>query len=577
MARWSGSQLSDCSEDSFISGVYYKKEAPSNLKGPIKAARLCILSLLIPGILVIAPLYIRYHVYPDHKYPLAITDMRILDQKMSTFWCQRHIVNTNATFNAFLMPEKPSMLPRMEYVEMERHITLEDDIKEYWGFYLLKDSFVKITTCSRWPGASLIVIRGHKHLKECAYIGDNSSEELEEEESSEEGNDTHIPNFMRKLTSGMTVPDMAPDVVYLTNHPNEHNLNQIFFKKSSKTTNHHLDYAEDLYKKELKNRLENEDEQVAPVKKSKPNSELINHIPQSKELISEYLRKLGNQGKDGATLLRKLKEVVKNDMNNSMNDTAESSNRLYKIVATAMADDDASWRGPRLRHLRNRFQRSPTDNNEDHENLSRNLFKHDQQNDAAIEEADALSPDGIAQVRGKVTDNNTHDMLKDRSHSEFWSSFSSSEEMLLECEGLLLSLPLAPHHKCLPPNKQPDYEAASHLNTVNYKIPSDGYYFFVFNSENEIQDNFIRIHFGINKTVYDVSKPVSSCLNTTGECQLPLNFWSGQTTVLEMLRPGPSSDSEDEFIAISTCQPRSAVYAVCLIAAPILFVLFSFH
>lgn len=110
-----------------------------------------------------------------------------------------------------------------------------------------------------------------------------------------------------------------------------------------------------------------------------------------------------------------------------------------------------------------------------------------------------------------------------------------------------------------------------------YRVPSDGYYFFVFNSENEIQDNFIHIHFAINKTVYDVSEPISSCINTTGECQLPLNFWSQQTTVLEMLRPGPTSDSDDEFIAISTCQPRSAVYAIFLIAAPVLFVLFSFH
>lgn len=83
-----------------------------------------------------------------------------------------------------------------------------------------------------------------------------------------------------------------------------------------------------------------------------------------------------------------------------------------------------------------------------------------------ILQADPLSPDGIAQLRGKVSENNTN---KDRSHSEFWSSFSSSEEMLLECEGLLLSLPLAPHHKCLPPNKNPDYEAASHQNFVTYK------------------------------------------------------------------------------------------------------------
>lgn len=180
----------------------------------------------------------------------------------------------------------------------------------------------------------------------------------------------------------MTVPDMAPDVVYLTNHPNEHNFNQTYFKKSSKTANHHLDYAEDLYQKEMKDRIENEDEFVVQVKKSKPiipNGEEINNIPQSKELIAEYLRKLGNQGKDGATLLRKLKEVFKND-------SADSSNRLYQIVENAMADDDASWRGPRLRHLRNRFERSTTDSNKDHENLSDNLFRHDQQNDAAIEE-----------------------------------------------------------------------------------------------------------------------------------------------------------------------------------------------
>lgn len=32
----------------------------------------------------------------------------------------------------------------------------------------------------RWPGASMILIRGHRHLHECAYIGDDSSEEMEE-------------------------------------------------------------------------------------------------------------------------------------------------------------------------------------------------------------------------------------------------------------------------------------------------------------------------------------------------------------------------------------------------------------
>jgi len=45
----------------------------------------------------------------------------------------------------------------------------------------------------RWPGASLIVIRGHRHLHQCAYIGDDSSEEVDElMDAIKEG--TYIPS-----------------------------------------------------------------------------------------------------------------------------------------------------------------------------------------------------------------------------------------------------------------------------------------------------------------------------------------------------------------------------------------------
>lgn len=192
---------------------------------------------------------------------------------------------------------------------------------------------------------------------------------------------------MRKLTSGMNVPDMAPDVVYLTHHPHDNDLNRTYLKRSSKTANHHLDYAEDLYQKQMKEKIENEDYVVQP-KKTKPviqNEEVISNILQSKELIEESLRKLGNQGEDGAALLRKLKEVLKNDLNDPVNNTVESTNRLYQIIENAMADDDTSWRGPRLRHYRSRFNR-PANNKENQENLSEELFKHDEHNDVANEE-----------------------------------------------------------------------------------------------------------------------------------------------------------------------------------------------
>lgn len=232
----------------------------------------------------------------------------------------------------------------------------------------------------------MIVIKGHKHLKECAYIGDNSSEEIEENKSSEEGNDTHIPNFMRKLTTGMTVPDMAPAGVYLTHHPNDNNLNHTHFKRSSKTANHHLDYAEDLYKKKLKEKIENEDYVEQKITRNSVVDEKINSIPQLKTSIEESIRQLGSQGKDGALLLRKLKDILLNDIKNPTNDTDENTQRLYEMLEKATANEDTSWYGPRLRHYRSRFKRSEPNTEEDREYLSKELFKHDQQNNAAIEE-----------------------------------------------------------------------------------------------------------------------------------------------------------------------------------------------
>uniref|UniRef100_A0A0C9RP70 NAB6_0 protein n=1 Tax=Fopius arisanus TaxID=64838 RepID=A0A0C9RP70_9HYME len=186
--------------------------APRKLEcsGPLRLARLCILGMLLPAILVAGPVYLRYKVYSEQLYPLAATDQRLIDGKISTTWCQRQVVKVNTTFNAYLINGDPQMKVETTPVSMTRHLVLEDDMKEYWGFYLLKGSSVTVSTCVRWPGASLTIIRGHKHLHECAFIGDDSSEELEEllEIAEEQGllNGTGYP--LNQKTDG---PSNEPD------------------------------------------------------------------------------------------------------------------------------------------------------------------------------------------------------------------------------------------------------------------------------------------------------------------------------------------------------------------------------
>lgn len=77
-----------------------------------------------------------------------------------------------------------------------------------------------------------------------------------------------------------------------------------------------------------------------------------------------------------------------------------------------------------------------------------------------------LNPDGIADHHGNITE---PDNPNDMSNSEFWSSFSSSEEALLNCAGLILNLPLTPHHKCSKHINEDEAEETYLANTVTYR------------------------------------------------------------------------------------------------------------
>lgn len=186
-------------------------------------------------------------------------------------------------------------------------------------------------------------------------------------------------------------------------------------------------------------------------------------------------------------------------------------------------------------------------------------------------------PDGIADHHHILNETT----LNDRSNSEFWSSFSSSEEALLNCAGLILSLPLNPHLFCENHRNDKDFTEASAVNTVTYTVPQNGYYFFVFNSENEVQENYIRVHFNLQKTMYNVSNAVFACNSTSmkqaNQCSLPLNFFSTQKVVFELPVKGNESLWNEEFIVTSECEPRTVIYLICVLSVPLLILMFAFH
>lgn len=559
-----------------------KKE---KFKGPFRVVRLCILGILVPCFLFSLTLYMRYRVYVEQMYPLAVSDMRMLDNRISTTWCQRQLVKTNATFNAFLLPESPTISMKSKPMSMVRHLNLEDDTKEYWGFYLLRGSTVTLSSCVRWPGASLIVIRGHKHLHECAYIGDNSSEELDEMMAA-------IREGTYKYTNSSSIgqPPNTPDMM------KRHREDVQFYHPLHATngTNHTLEGEEldttdvtdpKLMKKILEMLKAKTPPKMVATTTKKPhahvhrnstiakdelgNLQIENAGPRngtdSEEFVHDVLSKLHGLGNKGASILDKLNDRF-NDRKNvqEMNDNSLNPSdpvlsirgRHYQKPAVQF-DDNIDRARRRKRELI----------------LETAAILNEEEEDKDLAQEEGFIPDGIADHHATLNETTLNDM----SNSEFWSSFSSSEEALLNCAGLILNLPLTPHTHCRKDLSDQEIEAAYLANKITYKVPTNGYYFFVFNSENEVQTNYIRVNFHIEKTVYDVTNPVAECSNSTEQCAMDLKFFSDEKLVMEL----PIKDDQDlwnqEYVVVSVCEPRTTVYVVCILSVPILVMLFAFQ
>ncbi|XP_052758070.1 uncharacterized protein LOC113510992 isoform X2 [Galleria mellonella] len=644
-------------------------------------------------------------------YPMSMTDMRLIDSKISTTWCQRQVVKSNATFNAFVVPGPPQLTQDLVPVTMTRELELEDDMKEYWGFYLLKGSTVTVSTCVRWPGASLIMIKGYKHLKECAYIGDDSSEELDELMEANKlgllsnaeliekiqelnkidgkanqpdamkrhkpGVSFHDPNNVVNVTSSDTVPTLdvtdhdpkelreilerlhalrqeakVESLKYYTPPPHlmalpglhrhrDTNVDRderrwIYFKdidgndtqidNTDQTVNTEKTTTTTIPIDEATNNVEatkvtEKDSKVTGIDKH-VNKEVIQnktikedavesdgknksipvglkvidvayttpspHIEEmnSKEVFEDVLKKLQALGDRGKRVLSKLHETMglqynaptagskptKSDIMSVLTGSSEELDRLRNILVEAIDEEKTRSRRQQQRRDARDEARTKRQLMLGEIELQKELNEDDEARNYAAEED--LQPDGYAEHHEQVNETTAFDM----SNSEFWSSFSSSEEALLECEGLILNLPLTPHPSCNTRATDEDKMSAAQSNALTYRVPANGYYFFVFNSENEVQTNFIRAKFDLQKTRYDVARTaLRECKNSTERCDLALDIFSSQKVVLEVPLRNNDSLWNEQFVIISECEPRTSVYLVCVIAVPILILIFAFQ
>lgn len=145
------------------------------------------------------------------------------------------------------------------------------------------------------------------------------------------------------------------------------------------------------------------------------------------------------------------------------------------------------------------------------------------------------------------------------------SSVSSFENGLLSCyEGnVLLAHEFDPSDKC---NDVEYLLSGNKRLETTHEVAEDGYYYYIFYSDNDLLSNDIHAVFDIYKPTLQYENVTKACINKT-ECSFPMSITSIDKVIVEVpTRDGIDHEIDDIFILVSTCVPRMGIYVIFPIA-----------
>lgn len=119
---------------------------------------------------------------------------------------------------------------------------------------------------------------------------------------------------------------------------------------------------------------------------------------------------------------------------------------------------------------------------------------------------------------------NDHVNPNDGSNSESESSWSSSEEAMAKCEGVVANFPLKANDSC---GLDDDLWSIDSPPFYEGYVNTSGYYYFIFGSENEKRDNIIKMKFELEKFVYHLPPPIENCTGVK-DCHVNFTFASNE-------------------------------------------------
>lgn len=459
----------------------------------------CMCTAILPAILIIMPLWLKHHVFADVVYSVAESDILEIQEGLSTIFCQAHALKMNSSFNAFQLNHTPNQAKKRKHIRLQKTMVLPDDTLEYWGFYLMKGAFVELKVCSRYDGSRILVVKGEKNLKTCGLMehnknkyGTNYNKEHAQvrvtfgnnavAETISSGDMT--TTFERKHNTLLHKANDPLDDEAKLNHGGEDltDFNEEARQKRKNFSNNYL--------KTQKNKIERKDESS-------------NKIFKSREMFHES--NINKQTKTDSTTLKintttaqNVSSSVNTDSTKAPHHKRHSKNRDSKPRKYLELDND---------EIVESIEKKETVRTRRHHEKQMNAHHHPIKRDTGVLDA------GVHHGGNAYNFNPTNGS----------ESISSFENSLLECfDGqILLAESFNPSQEC---NNVKFLEHGTHMITT-HEVNSDGYYYYIFYSDNDNDQNHIYAVFDIHKPTYLYSNisETKGCINSTN-CSFPIQM-----------------------------------------------------
>ncbi|KAH8255825.1 hypothetical protein KR038_011298 [Drosophila bunnanda] len=474
----------------------------------------CLMIVILPAILIIMPLHLRKTVFADVIYPMAESDIIEIRAGISSIFCSKHTLRMNSNFNAFQLRNKPEISTNRKHIRLKKSMTLPDDTLEYWGFFLLKGANVRVKFCSRYDGSRILIVKGQRQLNLCGLTDHN------------------------KNKMGAKIPNVHEEVKVFF----EDNV-EITEEKSNQDVlmEHENHGGEDL----------SEDHAQPPVNVSSKSAS----TGTTPKLLRKKLKKgtIHHNEHDGhiGALQDPGAQIVEHGHRHIHNSEAATH---QQHSSDEHPGQEVSHRGRLRRHM------AGTQAHQRRQELYEKLYKRTKRENVY----DRKYVHGGNAINFTETDES--------------NSVSSFETGLLDCFSgmILLKEFFRPSNECSNPHVMDTFSNRSSLAVHN--VTDDAYYYYIFYSDNDHVRNEIHAIFDIYKPTYQYSNlsESQSCLNTTN-CTFNISFLSDEIVVVEVpTRDGIEHEEDDITNLISTCHPRSEIYALFPITVLVLILCCSF-